>query len=132
METSMQMTAVRPTRELSDATIDGKPTAGAAQRLLAAVRDLTPMLAARTEEMERSRWIPQDIIDAMRPSGLYRMLVPLSHGGPGLGVPDALPVLEVLSAVDASVGGGVKHSSCADHPHPASSIPLRRGLWQGS
>jgi alkylation response protein AidB-like acyl-CoA dehydrogenase len=103
LETSMQTTAVRPTRDLSDATTDEK-AAGAAERLLVAVRDLTPMLAARAEEMERDRRIPKDVIDAMRPSGLYRMLVPLSHGGLGLGVPDVVPVLEALAAADGSVG----------------------------
>jgi alkylation response protein AidB-like acyl-CoA dehydrogenase len=100
----MQTTAIRPVRGLSDATMDEKPAAGAAGMLLAAMRDLTPVIAARAEEMERSRRIPQDIIDAMRPTGLYRMLVPHSHGGLGLGVPDVLPVLEALSSADGSVG----------------------------
>jgi alkylation response protein AidB-like acyl-CoA dehydrogenase len=84
--------------------MDKKFAADAAERLFTAVRDLAPMIAARAEEMERSRRIPQDVIDTLRLTGLYRMLVPHSHGGLGLGVPDVLPVLEALSAADASVG----------------------------
>jgi indole-3-acetate monooxygenase len=99
----MQTTAVRPARDVRDATMDER-AAGAVWRLLAAVRDLTPTLAAQAEEMELSRRIPEDIIEALRRSGLYRMLAPHSHGGSALGVPDVLPVLEALSAADGSVG----------------------------
>jgi alkylation response protein AidB-like acyl-CoA dehydrogenase len=104
LEAVMQATAVEPMCGLGDAAINERPVAGAAERLLAAVRDLTPMLAARAGEIERSRRIPRDVIDALRLTRVYRMLVPTSHGGLAFGVPDVLPVLEALSAADSSVG----------------------------
>jgi alkylation response protein AidB-like acyl-CoA dehydrogenase len=79
------------------------PNAGA-QRLLEAARNLAPTLAARAAEIEAGRQIPKDIIEALRALHMFKALVPASHGGLGLSVPDILPVLETLAAGDASVG----------------------------
>jgi indole-3-acetate monooxygenase len=84
-------------------TTERNPNADA-QRLLEAARDLAPTLAARAAEIEAARQIPQDIIDALRAIHMFKALMPASHGGLGLSVPDVLPVLQVLSAGDASVG----------------------------
>jgi indole-3-acetate monooxygenase len=81
-----------------------KPAASEAARLLVAVRDLAPELAARAEEIEAGRRVPRDIIETLRRVGVYRMLVPRSHGGLELGVPDVVPVLEALAAAESSVG----------------------------
>jgi alkylation response protein AidB-like acyl-CoA dehydrogenase len=75
-----------------------------AAQLLMAVRDVAPELAARAEEIEAGRRVPRDIIDTLRRIGIYRMLVPRSHGGLELRVPDVVPVLEALAAAESSVG----------------------------
>jgi indole-3-acetate monooxygenase len=73
-------------------------------RLLAGIDDMAPELAARAAEIESARRVPADIIDRLRHMGLFRTLLPRSHGGMGLSVPDVLPVIEALSAADSSVG----------------------------
>ncbi len=78
--------------------------AGEASRLLAAILDLAPELAARAMEIETARRIPADIIDRLRQIGLFRSLLPRSHGGLELSVPEVLPLIEALSAADGSVG----------------------------
>jgi alkylation response protein AidB-like acyl-CoA dehydrogenase len=78
--------------------------AGGAARLLAAINDLAPELAARATEIEAARRIPADIIDRLRKIGLFRSLLPKSHGGLELSVPEVLPLVEALSAADGSVG----------------------------
>jgi alkylation response protein AidB-like acyl-CoA dehydrogenase len=73
-------------------------------RLLAAIDDLVPELAARAGEIESVRRIPADITDKLRRIGFFRTLLPRSHGGLELSVPEVLLLIEVLAAADGSVG----------------------------
>jgi alkylation response protein AidB-like acyl-CoA dehydrogenase len=100
----MATTNVLSARNDVDPAAERKPAASEAARLLIAVRNLAPELAARAEEIEAGRQVPRDIIDTLRRIGIYRMLVPQSHGGLELSVPDVVPVLEALSAAESSVG----------------------------
>src|SRR5262249_37986701 len=43
-------------------------------------------------------------IDRLKRMGLFRSLVPRSHGGLELSVPEVLPMIEALAAADSSVG----------------------------
>ncbi|MGH4026844.1 MAG: acyl-CoA dehydrogenase family protein [Pseudonocardiaceae bacterium] len=72
--------------------------------LLAAVRDLTPAITGRAEEIEKGRRLPLDLVETLTEVGCFRMLLPRSHGGGGIEFPAALRVLEQLSRADASVG----------------------------
>jgi alkylation response protein AidB-like acyl-CoA dehydrogenase len=100
----MATTNVLSARHDVDHAAEPKPAAGEAARLLTAVRNLAPELAARAEEIEAARRVPGDIIDTLRRIGIYRMLVPQSHRGLELSVPDVVPVLEALAAAESSVG----------------------------
>jgi alkylation response protein AidB-like acyl-CoA dehydrogenase len=100
----MATTNVQPVRTPAHAAAEWNPPSNEATRLLAAVRDLAPDIAARAEEIEGRRRVPDDIVDALRRIGVFRMLVPDSHGGLALSVPEVVPVLEALSAADSSVG----------------------------
>jgi alkylation response protein AidB-like acyl-CoA dehydrogenase len=95
---------VQPARNSFDRAAERAPLSDQAAPLLAAVRDLAPSIAARADEIERSRRVPSDIVEALRRIGVFRMLVPHSHGGLALSVPEAVPVVEALSAIDSSVG----------------------------
>jgi indole-3-acetate monooxygenase len=103
-EALLVTTNVQPARKRVDAAAVQPPLASEATRLLAAVRELAPELAARAEEIEQCRRVPGDIIDRLRRLGVFRTLVPRSHGGLELTVPEVLPVLETLAAADSSVG----------------------------
>ena len=100
----MATTNVLSVRNAIDAAAERKPETSEATRLLEAVRDLAPELANRAEEIEAARQVPRDIIDTLRRTGIYRMLVPKSHGGLALSVPEVVPVLEALAAAESSVG----------------------------
>jgi alkylation response protein AidB-like acyl-CoA dehydrogenase len=91
-------------RNENDAPPTRHPAEGEAARLLAALRALAPQIAARSEEIEAVRRVPDDIANRLRQLGLYRTLLPRSHGGFELSVPDVVPMLETLAAADASVG----------------------------
>ena len=100
----MQKTAVRSTKENPGKTIDRGSEGNIAERLLADAQALARGIATRASEIEQQRRVPWDIIDSVRTCGLFKMLVPRSHGGLGLSVPDILPVITALSAADGSVG----------------------------
>ena len=57
------------------APIDGKP-----EPVLAAER-LAWLVEARADEIEASRFLPQEIADAFAQAGLYRLFVPAAYGG---------------------------------------------------
>lgn len=75
-----------------------------AARLLAAIDDLAPELAARSQEIEDGRRVPSDIVLRLRKLGLFRTLLPRSLGGLELTAADVVQMLETLAAADSSVG----------------------------
>jgi hypothetical protein len=104
LEVSMQKIVVPSIDEALESTIDRKEEENDAEKLLADARDLARGLSTRAQGIEQERRIPWDIIDSLRACGLFKMLVPYSHGGLGLSVPDILPAITALSAADGSVG----------------------------
>jgi alkylation response protein AidB-like acyl-CoA dehydrogenase len=81
--------------------------------VVAAVRALTPEIAARAAEIESARRVPADLLDRLRAAGAFALSLPAGHGGPGADLGRAMQVYEELSGADASVawivfiGGGV-------------------------
>jgi alkylation response protein AidB-like acyl-CoA dehydrogenase len=73
-------------------------------RLLADIRKLAPDITVRAAEIEAGRRIPLDLVEALRSIGVFRMLVPQSHGGLELDLPTALDVIAALGKIDGSVG----------------------------
>lgn len=104
LEFAMQTTVSQRVRVFPGASTEPGNQNTGAQRLLKAMRGLVPTLAARAAEVEAARRVPTDIIDIMRANHMFKTLVPASHGGLGLSLPDVLPVLQAVSEGDASVG----------------------------
>jgi alkylation response protein AidB-like acyl-CoA dehydrogenase len=78
--------------------------ASEAARLLTALREFAPDIAARSKEIEDGRRVPDDIVVHLRELGLFRTLLPRSLGGLEMTAPDVVQMLEVLAAADSSVG----------------------------
>jgi indole-3-acetate monooxygenase len=49
---------------------------------LEAVRTLAPAIVARSEEIERGRRVPPDLVEELTVAGCLRALVPRSHAAP--------------------------------------------------
>jgi alkylation response protein AidB-like acyl-CoA dehydrogenase len=77
---------------------------GPAERLLAAVREKGPAIAARGGEIESARRLPPDLVEELRSIGLFRMLLPRRWGGLELDFPPSVDILAELSAHDGSTG----------------------------
>lgn len=72
--------------------------------MLDAVEDLAPTITKRAAEIEAARRLPLDLVESLTAASFFRMLLPPSHGGLGLGPPAGMRVLEALSRADGSVG----------------------------
>ncbi len=73
-------------------------------QILAAAREIGPEVADRSEEIERGGALPVDVIELMRPPGLFRMYVPGALGGPGVDAWESLAVMEELAYHDGAAG----------------------------
>jgi alkylation response protein AidB-like acyl-CoA dehydrogenase len=71
---------------------------------LEAARALAPVLAAHSEEGERGRRLPRDVVEALVAGGFFRMLVPSSLGGVESDPATFVATVEELSRRDASAG----------------------------
>jgi alkylation response protein AidB-like acyl-CoA dehydrogenase len=78
-----------------------------------AVARLVPTISARASEIEAARRLPDDLLAELRDTGCLRMLLPASHGGLGVTLPNAMRVYEALSRADASVAWTVANCSGA-------------------
>ena len=72
--------------------------------ILARARELAPVLRDRSAEIEDARRLPDDIVELLRATGVYRMGFSHEWGGPQLSSMEQLEVIEALSYGDASVG----------------------------
>jgi alkylation response protein AidB-like acyl-CoA dehydrogenase len=74
------------------------------QRLLSDIQGLAPEIISRIPEMEAEARIPVDLVEALKSIGVFRLLVPRSHDGFELELPEALKIITALSRIDGSVG----------------------------
>ncbi len=65
--------------------------------LLVRARALIPMLRQRAEEIELAGSVPEDVIDAMRAAGLFKIVQPRRWGGYGLSLLTFLRVVMEIS-----------------------------------
>lgn len=72
--------------------------------LLSSARQVGPALAARSDEIERARTLPSEIVDMVRPTGAFRMWVPEDLGGPMVSAWEGLEVIEELGYHDGATG----------------------------
>jgi alkylation response protein AidB-like acyl-CoA dehydrogenase len=85
-----------------------------ADRLIAGIEGLASEITSRAAEIETSRRIPSDLLQALKSTGIFRTYAPRSHGGLELDLPVALDIFRAISKIDGSVGWTTAiGSSCA-------------------
>jgi alkylation response protein AidB-like acyl-CoA dehydrogenase len=85
-----------------------------AKDLLAGIREVAPCITERAAEIETARRIPLDLVDALRSIGVFRMVVPQSHGGMELDLPEAMEVISALGRIDGATAWTVMIASGSD------------------
>lgn len=71
---------------------------------LEAVKAFAPMIRAEAPAIEAAGRLTEPVVAAMRDAGVFRMAMGRALGGPELGLPTQLEVLEELAAADGSTG----------------------------
>ena len=70
--------------------------------LIPAARSLGPSLAERSERIEATRTLPEDVVADLRASGLFRLLTPKTLGGPEADVATAANVIAEVARYDGA------------------------------
>jgi indole-3-acetate monooxygenase len=73
-------------------------------RILADIDALAPEIASRASEAEAARRIPNDIVQALKAIGVFRLTAPKAKGGLELDFPASIRILQRLTRIDGSVG----------------------------
>ena len=102
-------------------TVDRAETARRASDVSDAVARLAPTISARAREFEAARRLPEDLWAELKDAGCLRMLLPPSHHGLGVALPDAMRILAALSRADASVAWTV--ANCAGAWFDLAGLP---------
>ena len=71
--------------------------------LLDLSREITPLLASRSREIETARRLPQDLAHLLAAEGFFSMWIPRALGGQGVPLVQSLQALEILAEADPSV-----------------------------
>ncbi|MDH6580002.1 acyl-CoA dehydrogenase family protein [Kitasatospora sp. MAP5-34] len=74
------------------------------EEILARAQALAPEFRLRSDEIERERRLPADVVELLRGTGVFRMAMPKSLGGPELTFSQQTRVIEALSIGDSAVG----------------------------
>ena len=74
------------------------------QTILARIQELGPLVRRHASALDRDRRLPDPLFEAMADAGLFRLWLPEALGGPQLGVPEFLEIVERVSGLDGSVG----------------------------
>src|ERR1700754_508677 len=83
---------------------DAKLMTNVTDRILADVRALAPEITRRVAEIEAGPQVPFDLVRKLRSIGIFRSLVPRSHGGLELEMSAALEIMEAICSIEGSVG----------------------------
>jgi alkylation response protein AidB-like acyl-CoA dehydrogenase len=75
-----------------------------AATILDRARAVAPRLRERSADIEQARRLPDDVVELLRGTGVFRMAVPRASGGPELSSVEQTEVIEALAYGDTSAG----------------------------
>jgi alkylation response protein AidB-like acyl-CoA dehydrogenase len=70
--------------------------------ILAAIRQLSPLIEAERPAFDRDRQLPESVVSAMHQARLFYLWLPRELGGPALNLRDTVRVLEALAQIDGA------------------------------
>lgn len=112
-------------------------TTTAAPDLLAAIRELDPMIRAHADAAEAEREVPAAVIDAMREARLFDMVLPQSLGGIETDITTMIRAIEGASIADGAtgwalgIGAGTSVVSAYLPPEIARTMFAPGVIWGG-
>lgn len=101
------------------------------QDYLDRARELRPMLAAASDEIERRRGVTPEVVAAMKERGIFRMLLPRSIGGAEIDPLTYTAVLEELAQGDGSTAWCLGQNSGCSMIAPYLAPEIAREIFGG-
>jgi len=98
------MTIMQTCGDAAVAEADAAAPPQTAAEILARAKAIVPRLRERSEEIERERRLPADVVEMLRGTGVFRMGFSREWGGPALTSVEQTEVIEALAYGDASAG----------------------------
>src|SRR5271156_1783313 len=98
----MYLEPVTREKKMSSTSLDLRRTETRGIDYLERARELAPMLAAASDEIEERRELPERVVEALVERGFFRMLLPRSLGGAELDPLTYVQVLEEIAKADPS------------------------------
>lgn len=96
------MPVTAPTDIVDRHVTNGRPVLQSSERALAEVRALLPLLAQQDSQFEADRRLPDAVVDRIRATGLFGIVMPRDLGGSELGFADLVRVTAEIGAVSGS------------------------------
>jgi alkylation response protein AidB-like acyl-CoA dehydrogenase len=97
--------------------------------IFAATTEVLPMVRERSATIEAGRRLPDDVLDALRAAGVFRMPMPRSWGGPEMALPDQLRLVEMVATADPGAGWCVMIGSDAGFYSSRFPDDIAHRLW---
>ena len=96
---------------------------------LARARAIAPAIEHSAEQIEDTRQLPKDVVEAMVGAGLFRLLVPKSLGGEEMDVLDYLDVVQAIAYADGSAGWCLNQGAVFATTSGRAPRPLAEEVW---
>jgi alkylation response protein AidB-like acyl-CoA dehydrogenase len=97
--------------------------------ITASLRDLAQTLPSRAEEIAAARRLPQDLVEALKSAGAFRIAVPHALGGPELSFRQQTEIVEMLAYYEPSVAWCVMIGSDAPYYGAFMDADVAAELW---
>src|ERR1700752_3305879 len=94
-------------------------------------REIAPMLAAASDEIEERRELPERIVEALIDRGFFKMLLPHSLGGAELHPLTYVQVLEEIAKADGSTAWSLGQNSGCSMTAPYLAPEIARTVFGG-
>ena len=91
-----------------------------APEILAASAALGPQIEACADRIEADRRLPDELVEALREAGVFRIAFPKAWGGPEMGIVDQCRLIEQLAYHDAATAWVAM--ICSDSGHYAARL----------
>ncbi|MDX1375962.1 MAG: acyl-CoA dehydrogenase family protein [Burkholderiales bacterium] len=95
-------------------SVPAEDVAAQTEHYAAQARVLAPRIATGADAIERTRRIPDDLLDALHAAGFYRMLIPRRYAGGEVHPLAFMRTLQAIARADASVAWNIgQNAVCA-------------------
>jgi indole-3-acetate monooxygenase len=129
MPLSMYLEPVLREKKMSPTSLDLRRAETPGSDYLERARELAPMLAAASDEIEERRELPERVVEALIERGFFRMLLPRSLGGAELDPLTYVQVLEEIAKADPSTAWCLGQNSGCSMTAPYLDPAVARDIF---